>query len=61
MLDFVVYFCIPIFFGGLLGFGLAKYKFMHSELCNDVTTVKEDVQHLHVLFAKMVDRAESKL
>jgi len=51
MLDFFLYFMVPMFCGGFVGFILCKYQYSHSELCENITIIKEDLANLQVQFS----------
>lgn len=57
MVECVLVLLAGLVFGYFLGYLYYKYKLIKSELYDNINIIKEDITHLHVLFANYVGKS----
>ena len=56
MIDFILLVAFPILLGFFIGYFYSKYKNSHSELCDNVNIIKENVENLQVQFCNYMNK-----
>ncbi len=58
MLDFVFVIIVSLLFGFIMGYYTSKYQFSHSELCENINLIKEDVANLQVQLGSYISKED---